>query len=685
MTAATIFPDTTILIQYEALDHIDWRSVLGVKHVKLVLTSAVLVEIEEIKNQDISPSLAEKARSALSSIDTLLNNDEAAPDFFSIEKADAPKLDFDLEQLDPNSVADLLVATVITYQRTHALEYVVLFSDDTETRTKAAAAGIEISKLSKSFLLDKTAENKLQEEAPSEVTPLSKATSSPLINLSTKKLVSPTPLFKNKIINRESEPVQAEFAPKKSTDEEQPVKINKLFEVIEPKEEPVKSPVVAVEQPQDEVEDAQLNGAEIAGDTSEETSDESGTAPEADERPPETEQLSPSPFVDIKQAPARPDLSQVESYHPTLPASLLNGESLANQTTTNGKEDESDVRQEIPVTNEAAEANGQLPPITSRITLPDQKHNTTKDRNQIPPRPTQSFSFTSQSVASEAGSDVKPHEPIPEPPVEKADLRLAFEGDETRSGLIIYHPEYPSIDEVTESLSQLKRSYPKLAMMGASGGDGVGNGINSFHEPMPSSGSDLIFQRRDARIKRYNVALDAYYANSEKYLSEVAEFENLRRRSARLDLTLINELPDALKSLYIAIHFPSNLRVFSEDNLPEKPVGPYPPEEPNLDAVFDRLRLPTVPVPGELSPDNQDIKMRSRNLAPMEVRWNKGWDVIYSKKEIQKNEKIPFNPLYIVFNSFEHATSFRIQFRITVASASYEERGDLEVLVRKEI
>ena len=158
------------------------------------------------------------------------------------------------------------------------------------------------------------------------------------------------------------------------------------------------------------------------------------------------------------------------------------------------------------------------------------------------------------------------------------------------------------------------------------------------------------------------------------------------RRSARLNLVLINDLPDELKSLYIAIHFPSNMRVYSEDTLPEQPSGPTPPEEPNLEALFDMIRLPRVPVPGELtSSSDNNIKMRSRNLAPVEVRWNKGWDVIYSLRDIQKDERIPFNPLFIVFNSFEQATSFRIHFRITVASASYEEKGDLEMLVRKEL
>ena len=100
--------------------------------------------------------------------------------------------------------------------------------------------------------------------------------------------------------------------------------------------------------------------------------------------------------------------------------------------------------------------------------------------------------------------------------------------------------------------------------------------------------------------------------------------------------------------------------------------------------LFDPIRLPQVPIPSELS-SASDLKMRGRNPAPIEVRWNKGWDVIYSIREIEKNSAVPFNPLYIAFNSFDHATSFRINYRITVASASYEQLGELEIVVRKEI
>lgn len=742
MTSATIFPDTTILIQYQSLDRIDWRSVLGVDAVKVVLTTSVLQEIEDIKNQTISPTLAKRAELTIKSLRALFKREQPIPDHFRIYRAKPPKIDFKLEKLDPNSVADMLVATVIAYQRKQALEYVVLFSDDPETQEKANAAGIEVVSLPKSFLFNEQKPappaQRVSEEQEATDEPVTseadRAPVSPEKNLlaASERLIKPTPLFKNKH-NEVAEPVAEEAPvaqhtsqqtvsteavqeaevttapeleadnepealyeenPQEETQPEDTPQENKLFEVIEPVEPPMVSPVIAVEQEADSELEDEPEGVQASES---EASDE-----EVKSEPPEPV----SPFIDIKQEPAKPDLARERTTsspeeqpdrvaHPIMSRILgqpihefeqqsavaaqqkSESDSDADATANATQADDEPIAHESTaqeVTNESANSELTAVPPAANNQAPLDKQRTT----------TQSFSFTSAAIPEHAPSSAPSYVPEEVAPAEKSDLRLTFEGDETRSTLIIHHPEYPSIDEVNERIAQLRKDYPKLALLGPSGGDGMGNSISPYNEPEPHPDADLVYQRRNARIKRYNGSLDAFYANSEKYLSEVAEFQNLRRRSAQLNLMLTNDLPDELKSLYIAIHFPSNLRVYSEDNLPEVPVGPTPPEEPNLDALFDRLRLPSVPIPGELS-SNSDIKMRSRNLAPLEVRWNKGWDVIYSLREVEKNERIPFNPLYIVFNSFEHATSFRLQFRITVASASYEEKGDLEVLIRKEI
>ncbi len=260
------------------------------------------------------------------------------------------------------------------------------------------------------------------------------------------------------------------------------------------------------------------------------------------------------------------------------------------------------------------------------------------------------------------------------------DLRLAFSDGGLRETVHIHSPEFPSIDEITRELTQVRRNFPKLPYIKTdSSGDG-----HPMHVTSGQAALSPLLQRKNERIRRYNASLDTYYGLLEKYLHDVTEHDNLFRRATTLDLNLINDTPLTLKSLYITIRFPAHVRVFAEDHLPEPPVSPPAPELPDLDALFDTIRLPAVPVPNELRQE-PGIVLRSRNLSPLEIRWNKGWDVIYSLREVDRNHSVAFNPLYLVFNSFDSASSLRVPYRITMASISQEERGHLELLVRKVI
>ena len=351
------------------------------------------------------------------------------------------------------------------------------------------------------------------------------------------------------------------------------------------------------------------------------------------------------PIINIIQEPARPDSTPISSPH---------------QAKEESKERDPSVEENQ---KSATPADEPTPTVTHSFSFVSQKPTAA-----TPPEPPKQNSFVPTEVN-----------------YEKADLRLSVgTQDEYRTTVVIHHPIYPSLDDVNNHLTTVRTNFPKLSLPYEAGGDGLGSDLLVTNLPYGSVAPDTILQRKAQRIKKYNSSLDTYYSGIEKYLSDNAEFDNFKRRSAKVDLSLFNDLPEDLKSLYISIHFPGNVRVYHEENLPERPASPPPPEEPDLEMLFDPIRLPQVPIPTELS-SASDLKMRGRNAAPIEVRWNKGWDVIYSIREIEKNSAIPFNPLYIAFNSFDHATSFRINYRITVASASYEQLGELEIVVRKEI
>ena len=648
MTSATVFPDTTILIQYKALNLIDWKGLLGVDTIKLVLASPVIQEINDIRNQDISNNLAQRASETLKDIQVYQSNAEHRGQINALLYTDVPEIDFIAEGLDYGSVSDLLVASVIDYQRTYALEYTILLTEDRITKIKALAAGIEVINLPKSYRLDLAPASSTPDSPPTVTALPQKASPFPIST----ELSKPSPLFKQK--EPEPEPTAPEPEPIIPPVSEAPIQVpssedtpSEEIHSIAPKSQELPAPDEEHEQEAEKpkerltLSDIGLNGIQIREQARLEAQKDSQKRPA-------------SPFKDIIQAPGRTDTSR-------------------------------SLQQPKPVNSKPASV-----PVSKQTLYPSQASNPSTDqenvRSSVPDKPeslTSSFSFVSQSSSLQpASSQEKP--PSPEP-VEKPDIRLAVSNDdESRTTVIIHHPIYPSLDEVNKHLNSVRSNFPKLNLPYEPGGDGIGSDLVANELPYGAVPPDTILQRKAQRIKKYNNALDVYYTGIEKYLSDNAEFENFKRRSAKLELSLFNDLPEGLKSLYISVHFPGNVRVYYEDNLPERPSTPPPPEEPDLDMLFDPIRLPYVPVPNELS-SASDLKMRGRNPAPMEVRWNKGWDVIYSIREIEKNSIIPFNPLYIAFNSFDHATSFRINYRITVASASYEQLGDLEIVVRKEI
>lgn len=682
MTSATIFPDTTILIQYQSLDRIDWNAVLGVKQARLMLSSSIWNEMEDIAQQNISPSLARRAQTALSYLQQLIEAQDRDSKDFGVTRLDDPDLDYSAEELDPNSVSDVLVASIIAYQQIHALEFVVLFTDDSETRRKARKAGIEIGQLPNAYLLSAS-----QAQKP-VIKPIAAHPAAPPKTLTPEHLAQAGPLFRAAAppkapVEPDIDPKPANAAPSESPVSDVPATADAPQQAApkadvspQPAAQPenrealrAKPPIVihSTSPAKKEATPSELDVSKN-GDTSNKTPasknpDSPETAsPETAPAAPPPQKPEPAsadsngkegykpPFLEMRQEPGRPDPGYVELFN--LP-SKKNAPPAPNG---NGKNP-------LNLPPVALEPNGLQP-------------------DAVKPESTSSFSFSNQPPPLPA-PPVNPFEPlIPSEASQpaKTDLRLTFENDENRTAVIIHHPSYPTIEDISHKLSHLRKNYPKLTqVIGANSGDGIGNDFASVAAP-----HEMLHQRRAQRIKRYNNTLDTFYKRSEKFMSELADFENLRKRSAKLSLSLFNDIPDSLRSLYIAIHFPSNVRVYSEDNLPEAPQGPKPPDDPDLDALFDTIRLPVVPIPSELS-NSDNVKMRSRNVAPMEVRWNKGWDVIYSVKEIGKHERIQFNPLFIVFNSFDHATAFRIHYRITVASASYEELGELEVLVRKEL
>ena len=102
MTSKSGFLDTNVFLQFQPLDQIDWSSLLGCDHVVLVVTAAVIRQLNKHKDASISPRLRDRAASALKKLYAYSESSEPVIIHSSVElrfNTQEPLLDFVSEGL----------------------------------------------------------------------------------------------------------------------------------------------------------------------------------------------------------------------------------------------------------------------------------------------------------------------------------------------------------------------------------------------------------------------------------------------------------------------------------------------------------------------------------------------------------------------------------------------------------
>ena len=146
MVRAFVFPDTNIFLHFQFFDEVDWSAHLGVDTVTLVLTQAVLSELDEKK---WSGTRREKARAQklLKRLDAL---DLSTTPVGLRQGVSVMALDSEPEnelfaqhRLSAQIVDDRLVAAVLEFKNA-VNDRVVILSDDTGLRIKAKGRRLDV-------------------------------------------------------------------------------------------------------------------------------------------------------------------------------------------------------------------------------------------------------------------------------------------------------------------------------------------------------------------------------------------------------------------------------------------------------------------------------------------------------------------------------------------------------------
>jgi hypothetical protein len=187
------------------------------------------------------------------------------------------------------------------------------------------------------------------------------------------------------------------------------------------------------------------------------------------------------------------------------------------------------------------------------------------------------------------------------------------------------------------------------------------------------------FAPRPEDIAHYNQELKHYYTKFDRWVENKELYLNRERLTVKVALILSNTGTAPAGDIDIFLHFPDGFDLFTAEDLPMAPEEPQPPQRPSgrsFAGLFPPSALSGLHIPS-LAP------REPRNTSYPSVRRTNSFEVHYKVRQLKHHMTEGLDPLYLVFETFEDASPFSIDFRIVAGNVPKPVTGKLHVVVKK--
>lgn len=254
-------------------------------------------------------------------------------------------------------------------------------------------------------------------------------------------------------------------------------------------------------------------------------------------------------------------------------------------------------------------------------------------------------------------------------------LDLSFANGEKYYEAEILPPQKITEEELARQLTELKDQFPK------------------YHQPITVEKQNISpFASALARlsqfdlpsqeeINRYNIELDKYYQKYEEYLAQCEKYENIKRMTIQLDIILKNNGTIPAEDIDVFLRFPDGFSLYEEQNVPKEPPEPDLPQPPRKPSEITASLLSIRPSAYNFSMPT--IFPAQSNISSLEIKKTNSYDVIFKVKRLKQYMNASPDTIYVVYNDFETASSFGIEYRINAANLPIEKTGTLHVVLKK--
>jgi hypothetical protein len=251
-------------------------------------------------------------------------------------------------------------------------------------------------------------------------------------------------------------------------------------------------------------------------------------------------------------------------------------------------------------------------------------------------------------------------------------LRLVFPELGTRLRVSLKRMPRTSEVDVERQMAGVRGKFPKLVK--AAG----------------YSAADLMRGPGPENIDAYNLEIDRYWVQYQKYLIAIAEYADAQQRTFELQIALENTGGAPATDIDIFMHFPDGLIVLGEDepqSAPEEPTAPEMPmsplekmkasfiQSPNTDRIGAILATALRP-PAIATPD-----IAPHNVSRPAIRRTNSFEVEFRVNRVKHKFLAHLEPLWVGFDSWENAKSFGIQYSLIAANFPNAVEGRLDLLI----
>jgi len=263
-------------------------------------------------------------------------------------------------------------------------------------------------------------------------------------------------------------------------------------------------------------------------------------------------------------------------------------------------------------------------------------------------------------------------------------LSLVYEDGEQHATIQLPRPLSLEQSEIDKRINEVKSKFRKMNKEGTKDQSHLPE--SALERVSMVAAMSLMNMIPQKEIDRYNNEVEKYIPAYTKIIVSNLEFENLKRRTFKLDVALANDGTTPAEDIDIYLHFPNGFQLLEEDELPKPPKPLAPPEEPMTEMQrFSNSMNYNRMIPSSVFFNPPDVSPRlPQNVSSPSIKRVNSYEVHVHVQKIKHNLQVFLDPLFVIFDSFENAKSFTIDYRILAANIPREVTGNLHIIIQND-